>query len=106
MDFDREDYRLALDYQISDDLMMYVSHSTGSRTGGWSSDNLAPVDEEELETTEIGIRSVIGGIRLILHISTQSLKASKLVYQVQVLLDVLMQMKQSLKGLKLNSVVI
>ena len=63
LDFDREDYRLALDYQISDDLMMYVSHSTGSRTGGWSSDNLAPVDEEELETTEIGIRSVIGGIR-------------------------------------------
>ena len=63
LDFDREDYRLALDYQISDDLMIYVSHSTGSRTGGWSSDNLAPVDEEELETTEIGIRSVIGGIR-------------------------------------------
>lgn len=63
LDFDREDYRLALDYQISDDLMIYVSHSTGSRTGGWSSDNLAPVDEEELESTEIGIRSVIGGIR-------------------------------------------
>ena len=38
-------------------------HTPGSRTGGWSSDNLAPVDEEELETTEIGIRSVIGGIR-------------------------------------------
>ena len=63
LDFDREDYRLALDYQISDDLMMYVSHSTGSRTGGWSSDNLVPVDEEDLESTEIGIRSVIGGIR-------------------------------------------
>lgn len=64
LDFDREDYRLALDYQVNDDLMMYISHSTGSRTGGWSSDNLAPVDEEELETTEIGVRSTIGGIRL------------------------------------------
>ena len=64
LDFDHEDYRLAFDYQVSDDLMVYLSHSTGSRTGGWSSDNLEPVDQEEIETTELGLRSTFGNHRV------------------------------------------
>ncbi len=64
LDFDREDYKVALDYKINDNLMAYVSNSTGSRTGGWSPDTLTPVDEEELETTELGIRSTLGNHRI------------------------------------------
>lgn len=64
LDFDREDYKVALDYKINDDVMVYVSNSTGSRTGGWSPDSLTPVDEEELETTELGVRSTLGDHRV------------------------------------------
>jgi iron complex outermembrane receptor protein len=58
------DHKFGVDYKVNDDVMFYFSHSTGSRSAGWSSDNLAPVDQEEMETTELGVRSTFGNHRI------------------------------------------
>ena len=63
-DLDHEDYRVALDYKMNDDVMIYASFSTGSRGAGWSSDVLTVVDQEELETLEIGARTSFGNHRI------------------------------------------
>jgi iron complex outermembrane receptor protein len=63
-DKDNEDYRIAIDYKVNNNVMTYASFSTGSRSGGWSSDSLAKIDQEELETLELGIRTTFGNHRI------------------------------------------
>jgi iron complex outermembrane receptor protein len=68
---DRDDYRIALDYRITDDLMLYTSFATGYKGGGinprpFYSMQIATFGEEEIETTEIGIKTQFanGTVRL------------------------------------------
>lgn len=62
-DFDNVSYSLKADYDITDDVMVYASYSTGFKSGGWSPDafNAAgiflPVNEEEVATFELGART-------------------------------------------------
>lgn len=55
--------KIALDYQVSDSMLLYTSYSTGFKSGGFSSRTLVARDEvlrfkpEELETFEIGTKS-------------------------------------------------
>lgn len=62
-DFSNTTYNLALNNQFTADVMGYVSYSTGFKSGGWSPDCFGaaacflPVDEEELDAIEFGIRS-------------------------------------------------
>lgn len=62
-DFNNSTYKVALNNQFSNDIMGYVSYSTGFKSGGWSPDCFAeaacflPVVEEELDTLEFGLRS-------------------------------------------------
>jgi iron complex outermembrane receptor protein len=69
--FDNWTYNVALDYDVTDDVMAYASFSTGFKAAGWSPDCFSPnipgidnacyrpVDEEEIESFEIGVRSVL-----------------------------------------------
>jgi len=72
-DFSNTTFRLNLDRQFSDNVFGYVSYSTGFKSGGWSPDcfNPAvcfrPVDEEELDTIEIGVRSTLFNNRVRLN---------------------------------------
>lgn len=55
-------YRLVLDYDVSDEAMVYASYATGFRSGafngrGTSPQALSAVDEEEVETLEAGFKS-------------------------------------------------
>ncbi|MDD9798307.1 MAG: TonB-dependent receptor, partial [Alphaproteobacteria bacterium] len=72
-EFENTSYRIALDHNFTDDLMAFVSYSTGFKSGGWSPDCLpnfargacyAAVDEEELATIELGIRSEFENVRV------------------------------------------
>ncbi len=62
-DFSNATYKIALNNQFTQDVMGYVSYSTGFKSGGWSPDCFGaaacflPVDEEELDTLEFGLRS-------------------------------------------------
>jgi iron complex outermembrane recepter protein len=62
-DFDTTSYTAGLDYEFSDDLMVYGSYSTGFKPGGWSPDCFSgtscflPVGEEEVRTFEVGART-------------------------------------------------
>ncbi len=58
---DRIDWKVALDYQLSDDLMLYASASTGFRPPGVSPrpvtvNQLTPFDSEEMVAYEIGMK--------------------------------------------------
>lgn len=58
---DRIDWKLAVDYQITDDLMVYASASTGFRPPGVSPrpvtvNQLTPFDAEEMVAYEIGMK--------------------------------------------------
>ena len=44
-------------YDISDDVMSYLSVTTGFKSGGWSVDSLASVDEEKVTSYEVGLKS-------------------------------------------------
>lgn len=49
-------WRLVLDYQLADAGMLYGSVTNGFKSGGWSSDSLALVDEETVFTYELGYK--------------------------------------------------
>ncbi len=56
--------KLGLDYQINDDMMMYVSYSEGFKSGGWNPRVLSPeeyarYDQESLSTWELGFKSTL-----------------------------------------------
>ncbi|MEM9839259.1 MAG: TonB-dependent receptor [Pseudomonadota bacterium] len=61
--FDDVSYTLKYDHQFNDDIMAYVSYSTGFKSGGWSPDCFGatacfqPVEEETLKSFEIGTRT-------------------------------------------------
>ncbi len=61
--FDHLSYTLIADYRINDDVMVYTSARSGFKSGGWSPDCFSPtscfepVEEETVETFEIGLRS-------------------------------------------------
>jgi iron complex outermembrane receptor protein len=64
-------YNVGLDWDLTDNVMAYVSYATGFKSGGWSPDCFAgglgcfrPVDEEEVATTEVGVRTQLFDNRL------------------------------------------
>lgn len=64
--FDFVTYRVAAEYDVSDDVMLYASHSTGKRSGGFSysvipgtSDESLPfVEEESVKAFEVGLKGL------------------------------------------------
>jgi len=64
-------YRLALDYQIDDDVLVYASHSSGFKSGGWNGNRNAPqrgpVGSEKIKNYEIGFKSQFLDRRLTLN---------------------------------------
>ncbi|TQV72623.1 TonB-dependent receptor [Exilibacterium tricleocarpae] len=73
VDFTNTTFTLTLDQQFSEQVMGYLSYSTGFKSGGWSPDCFSatacflPVDEEELDSFEVGIRSDLFDNRLRLN---------------------------------------
>jgi iron complex outermembrane receptor protein len=70
-DSSRNDYRAAIDFRISDGLMLYASYATGYKGGGLNPRPFFAVQtnqfgEEEVGTTEVGVKATIadGKIRL------------------------------------------
>lgn len=69
-DFNNVSYTLKADYQITDNILGYVSYGTGFKSGGWSADCFEPgacfrpVDEEKVGTFETGIKTQIWDDRL------------------------------------------
>jgi iron complex outermembrane receptor protein len=68
---DRDDYRVAIDYQIGDMMMIYGSFATGYKGGGinprpFFAVQIATFGEEEVETTEFGFKTTLadGRVRL------------------------------------------
>lgn len=68
-------YRASLDYQLSESVMLYTSYATGFKSGGTSTDCFSaaacfrPVDEEEVATIEVGMRSEFLDDRLRLNLT-------------------------------------
>lgn len=62
-EFDDVSYTIGADYRFNDDILGYAKFSTGFKSGGWSPDAFSgtavflPVDEETLESFEVGIKS-------------------------------------------------
>ncbi|MDD9841984.1 MAG: TonB-dependent receptor [Alphaproteobacteria bacterium] len=67
-EFENTSYRVGVDHNLTDDVMVFATFATGFKSGGWSPDCnstcYASVDEEELETFELGVRSEFGNMRL------------------------------------------
>jgi iron complex outermembrane receptor protein len=66
-----DDYRAALDWHVTDDLMLYASYATGYKGGGLNprpffAVQVAEFGEEEIETDEVGFKATLanGKIRL------------------------------------------
>ncbi|GGY38787.1 TonB-dependent receptor [Parvularcula lutaonensis] len=61
--FDDFSYTLKYDHDFTEDVMGYVSYSTGFKAGGWSPDCFGaaacflPVEEETLDSFEIGVKT-------------------------------------------------
>ena len=62
-EFDNVSYTIGADYRFNDDILGYAKYSTGFKSGGWSPDAFSgtavflPVDEETLDSFEVGIKS-------------------------------------------------
>ena len=75
VDFTNTTWTISLNNQFNDSVMGYASYSTGFKSGGWSPDCFAPtacflpVDEEYLDSFEIGIRSDLIDERLRLNLT-------------------------------------
>lgn len=64
LSFNHTSYRLAADFAVSDDALLYASYSTGYRSGGFNGGarslaevSALPFDEETVDTAEIGLKS-------------------------------------------------
>ena len=55
--FTNTDFKLALDYNINDDVMVFGSVTSGFKSGGWSPDNFVTVKEEAVLAYEAGVKS-------------------------------------------------
>jgi iron complex outermembrane receptor protein len=76
-------YRLAARYEFSDDLMAYVSYSTGNKSGGFSTtattqSQLDPYKPEKAKAWEAGVRSEWFDRRLRLNVTAFNNKYSDL----------------------------
>ena len=80
--FTNTDVKLAINYDMSDDVTLYASYTTGFKSGAWSPDAFRafgfdpeykavflPVNEEEIKTYEVGLRSNVWDNRLRLNIT-------------------------------------
>jgi iron complex outermembrane receptor protein len=62
-EFENVSYTLGADYRFTDSVLGYAKYSTGFKSGGWSPDAFSgtavflPVDEETLDSFEIGVKS-------------------------------------------------
>lgn len=62
-DFENWTYNISVDHDLTDNAMIYASYATGFKSGGWSPDCFGttacflPVDEETVDTIELGLRS-------------------------------------------------
>jgi len=62
-EFDNLSYTVGADYRVYDNLLGYAKYSTGFKSGGWSPDAFSgtavflPVDEETLDSFEVGVKS-------------------------------------------------
>ncbi|MEM7327617.1 MAG: TonB-dependent receptor [Pseudomonadota bacterium] len=62
-EFENISYTIGADYRFNDDILGYAKYSTGFKSGGWSPDAFSgtavflPVDEETLDSFEVGIKS-------------------------------------------------
>ena len=74
-DFTNTTFTVSLNNMFTENVMGYVSFATGFKSGGWSPDCFSPtacflpVDEEELDTVEIGLRSDLMDNRLRLNLT-------------------------------------
>ncbi|MCP4204146.1 MAG: TonB-dependent receptor [bacterium] len=67
--------KLGLDYQVSDDVMWYVSASRGFKSGGYNvraqetffPESALPFDDEVLTVAEVGVKSLVADRSLILN---------------------------------------
>lgn len=71
---DHTDYRVAVDYQQSDDLMFYAQYSTGFKGGGVNPrpffvSQAVPFQPEELKAFEIGFKSLLANNRIRLNVA-------------------------------------
>lgn len=73
-DEDRVDYRVAIDKRWSDEVLTYAQYSTGFRGGGVSprpfyDNQLLPINQEELDTFEIGVKLDLADRRVRLNVA-------------------------------------
>ncbi|MEX0583255.1 MAG: TonB-dependent receptor, partial [Sneathiella sp.] len=72
-DWDQITFRVGADYRLSDDIMLYSTFSTGSKSGGFNEQATSPAtaalsfDEEEADAFEVGLKSDLFGGRLRLN---------------------------------------
>ena len=69
--FNRFNYRIALDHQFEPNLMGYVSYSTGFKSGGYNLtvSNNPPYKPEDIKATEVGLKSELFDRHLRLNVS-------------------------------------
>lgn len=72
---DRTDYRVAVDWQFTDNMMLYGQVSTGYKGGGvnprpFFTTQAVPYQPEELEALEVGFKSVLADNRLRFNVAT------------------------------------
>ena len=65
----RDDYRVALDWRMTDNLMLYASFATGYKGGGinprpFFAMQIATFGEEEVETQELGLKATLADGRV------------------------------------------
>jgi iron complex outermembrane recepter protein len=62
-DFDNVSYSVGADYRINESVLTYAKFATGYKSGGWSPDAFSstaiflPVDEEKLDSFEVGAKT-------------------------------------------------
>ena len=67
-------YKIALQHDFADDIMMYLSFATASKPGGFNpglASNSVPFqfDKEESETLDLGFRSVLANGAILLNMN-------------------------------------
>jgi len=72
-------WRLSLDYQITDETMVYFSYNRGYRSGGYNGrgtepDALGPYDPETVDSYEVGVRSDLFNERIRLNVTAYRMK--------------------------------
>ncbi|WP_262695666.1 TonB-dependent receptor [Kordiimonas aquimaris] len=86
-DFDRVTYRVAADYDVSDDVLLYASFSTGYKSGGINQVSIPALTNpvfapETVEALEVGLKSQLLDRRLQFNTSVYRNKYNDLQFQV------------------------